>query len=98
MSVSTTSWRPPGTVTPSPPWAAHYSAWPLFNTDDVPSDPRSPKTDDCDDRKDKLPASLEIVQDLLLQLDAYKSKGPDGIDPGILKELADVITRSLSYF
>ncbi|KAJ7421910.1 hypothetical protein BTVI_15895 [Pitangus sulphuratus] len=38
----------------------------------------------------------EIVQHPLLQLDPYKSMGPHGIHPRILKELADVITKPLS--
>jgi len=45
---------------------------------------------------DKLPASSELSQDLLLQLDACKSMGPDGIHLRILKELADIITGLLS--
>ncbi|KAK4816551.1 hypothetical protein QYF61_017752 [Mycteria americana] len=40
---------------------------------------------------DKLSADLELVQDLLLQLDAQKSVGPNGVYPRILKELLDVI-------
>ncbi|KAJ7414071.1 hypothetical protein BTVI_41648 [Pitangus sulphuratus] len=38
----------------------------------------------------------EIVWDLLLHLDPYKSMRPDGIHPRILKELADVIAKPLS--
>ncbi|KFP51778.1 RNA-directed DNA polymerase from mobile element jockey, partial [Cathartes aura] len=36
------------------------------------------------------------IRDLLLQLDAYKSMGSDGIHPRVLKELADVIAGLLS--
>lgn len=45
----------------------------------------------------KLPDNPELVQDLLLYLDTYKSIGPDGIHPRDNPwELADVITRPLS--
>lgn len=37
------------------------------------------------------------VQDLLLQLDPYKSMGLDRIHPRILKGLADVITKCLFW-
>ncbi|KAJ7417648.1 RNA-directed DNA polymerase from mobile element jockey-like protein [Pitangus sulphuratus] len=47
---------------------------------------------------DQLPVNLEVVWDLLLQVDPYKSVEPDGIHPGILKELADVITKPLLIF
>ena len=36
------------------------------------------------------------MQDLLLHLDAYKSTGPDGIPPRVLRELSDVIAGLLS--
>ncbi|KAK4810576.1 hypothetical protein QYF61_007313 [Mycteria americana] len=68
----------------------------VFNIDDGPWDPRSPVLEDCDWGDDKLPANSELVRDLLLQLDAHKSMGPDGIHPRVLKELADAIAGPLS--
>jgi len=44
----------------------------------------------------KLTADPELVQDLLLQLDMHKSVGPTGINPRVLKELANVIVGPLS--
>ncbi|KAK4820612.1 LOW QUALITY PROTEIN: hypothetical protein QYF61_001918 [Mycteria americana] len=38
----------------------------------------------------------EMVSDLLHHLDIHKSMGPDEIHPRVLKELADLLTKSLS--
>lgn len=59
---------------------------------------KHPELEDCDCGKNKLPANPNLLQDLLLQLDALKSMGPDGIHSRVLKMLADVITRSLFFF
>lgn len=50
------------------------------------------------DCENKLPADSELAQDLLLQLNAYKSMEPDQIPPRVLRELADAGVRPLNYF
>lgn len=54
--------------------------------------------EDHDCGNNKLPANPELVEDLLLHLDAYKSMEHEGLLPRVLKELADVIARPLSFF
>ncbi|KAJ7415509.1 hypothetical protein BTVI_37854 [Pitangus sulphuratus] len=61
----------------------------VFNTDDGPRVSQCSELEDHDCKND--PVNPEIVQDLLLQLDPYKSMGPDG--SRILTELPDVIAK-----
>ncbi|KAJ7424043.1 hypothetical protein WISP_30579 [Willisornis vidua] len=63
------------------------------NQDDRPRGSQCPELEDHDCKNDQLPVNPEIVQDLLLQLDPYKSTEPDEIYPRILKELDDVIAN-----
>ncbi|KAJ7417704.1 hypothetical protein BTVI_31743 [Pitangus sulphuratus] len=63
--------------------------------DEGPRRTQCPELEDHDCKNDQLPTDPEIVQDLLLQLDPYKSMGPAGIHSRILKELADVIPKCL---
>ncbi|KAJ7406658.1 hypothetical protein BTVI_64975 [Pitangus sulphuratus] len=67
----------------------------VFNTHDGPRGSQCPELEDHDCRNDQLPVNPKIVWDLLLQMGAYKSMGPDGIHPRILKGLTDVITQHL---
>ncbi|KAJ7413703.1 hypothetical protein BTVI_42790 [Pitangus sulphuratus] len=55
-----------------------------------------PELEDHDCGNDELLVNSEILWDLLLQLDPYKSVRPDRIHPRILKELDGVISKSLS--
>ncbi|KAF4796463.1 hypothetical protein TURU_083985 [Turdus rufiventris] len=57
----------------------------IFNTDDEPRGSQCPELEDHGYENDKLPLDPELAQDLLLQLDPYKSMEPDGINPRILK-------------
>ncbi|KAJ7397252.1 hypothetical protein BTVI_136857 [Pitangus sulphuratus] len=68
----------------------------VFNTDDRSKGSQCIELEDHDCENDQLPADPVVLWDLLLQLDPYKSMGPDEIYPTILKELADVISKPLS--
>jgi len=45
---------------------------------------------------DKILANPKLMQDLLLQVDAYTSMASDGIHPRVLKELTDTVVRHIS--
>ncbi|KAJ7407716.1 hypothetical protein BTVI_62360 [Pitangus sulphuratus] len=68
----------------------------LFNMDDGPRGSQCPELEDHNCENDQLQVDPEIALDLLLKMDPYKYKGPDGICSRILQELADVITEHLS--
>ncbi|KAJ7421823.1 hypothetical protein WISP_41053 [Willisornis vidua] len=68
----------------------------VFDMDDEPRGSQCSDLEDHDCENDQTQQTEEMVRDLLLQLDPYKSLGPDGIHPRILKELAGVIIKSLS--
>ncbi|KAJ7408401.1 hypothetical protein WISP_121091 [Willisornis vidua] len=57
----------------------------VFNMDDRPRGSQSLELEDHDCENDQLPVDPEIVQDLLLPLDPYKSMGMYKIHPRILK-------------
>ncbi|KAJ7417645.1 hypothetical protein BTVI_31938 [Pitangus sulphuratus] len=68
----------------------------VFNSDDGPRGYQCPQLEDHDCENDQLTVNPEIVQDLLVQLDPYKSMRPGRTYPRILEELADVISKLLS--
>lgn len=68
----------------------------VFNSNNGPWAPEPGELEDDDWRNYKLPVNSELACDLLIRLDAHMSMEPDGTLPGILKDLADVITRPLS--
>ncbi|TRZ26480.1 hypothetical protein HGM15179_000637 [Zosterops borbonicus] len=67
----------------------------VFNMDYGSRGSQYPELEDYVRKDDQIPVNPEIVHDLPLQLDPYRSMGPDGIHPRTLKEMADVITKPL---
>ncbi|KAJ7425388.1 rna-directed dna polymerase from mobile element jockey-like [Willisornis vidua] len=68
----------------------------VFNIDYRPKGSQCSELEDHDNKNDQLPVNPEILCDLLLQLDSYKSMEPDGIHPRILKLLmVDIFTKAL---
>ncbi|KFQ72658.1 RNA-directed DNA polymerase from mobile element jockey, partial [Phaethon lepturus] len=56
-----------------------------------------PELEDKGGKQNEAPTiQREMVSDLLHHLDTHKSMGPDGIHPRILRELVEVLIKSLS--
>lgn len=49
--------------------------------EDGPRGSQYPELENSECENDQLPMDPELLWDLLLQLDTYKSMGPDGIHP-----------------
>jgi len=67
-----------------------------FNTDDGPGTLGALCWRTVTAGNNKLSANPELLLDLLLQLGAHKSMGPNGTYARVLKELVDVVVRPFS--
>ena len=67
----------------------------VFSTNDGLWDHQSLEFEDCDCAKNKLLANSELMCNLLLQQDAYKSMETNGIHSRVLKDLTDVTVSQL---
>lgn len=68
----------------------------FFNISDRFWDLQSPELEHYYYSNDKILANPKLMQDLLLQVDAYTSMASDGIHPSVLKELTDTVVRHIS--
>lgn len=73
-------------------WGGHNV---ISDMDDRPGGSQCPQLKEHNWKKDQLLAAIEILWNLFLQMDPYKSMEPNGVHLGILKELAAVIAKPL---
>lgn len=69
----------------------------MFDNPDRPGASQSPELEDHKCSNGDFPlADTDTVRDQLYQLNVPKAMGPDGIHPGVLKELVNVMAGPLS--
>ncbi|KAK4826087.1 hypothetical protein QYF61_005046 [Mycteria americana] len=75
-----------------------FDSWRIFNSKtNCSRGTQPPELEDRDGEQNEAPITQgEMVSHLLHHLDTHKSMGPDGIDPRVLRELAEVLTKPLS--
>lgn len=66
----------------------------VIRTDDTPRGYQCPEMENHDCDNDQLPINPELLWDLWLHLDPYKSMGPGGSHPKVLKGLVGVLQSS----